>query len=193
MTHDTRHTTDAIVNESIICAGFGGQGVMVLGKYLANVGMAAGYNVTWLPSYGAEVRGGTAHAYVRISSDNIANPAISSPSAAIIMNGPSRDKFEGRVSKDGLLILNSSMCDIEKSRNDLDVVCASLTDEAIKLGNVRVANIIGASIYAARKKIFPKDILLDTIEIMAGKRKEIIPVNIKAIERGWELGSKNNR
>lgn len=187
-TNDKRLSTDTAINESIICAGFGGQGVMVLGKFLAAAGMSSGFNVTWLPAYGAEVRGGTAHSYVRISSSAIGSPAVSHPGTAIIMNGPSLDKFEKRVDKGGLIILNTSMCDRPVGRKDLEVAAVPLTDEAIALGSIKVANIIAAGIYAAKKGIFTKDILLETIEVMAGERKEIIPVNIKAIERGWELG-----
>lgn len=174
------------INESIICAGFGGQGVMVIGKFLANAGMAQGLNVTWLPSYGVEVRGGTAHSSVRMSSGLIASPMVASPSAAIIMNGPSLDKFENRLASGGLLILNTSMSGRGPKRDDIEVVAGPLTDEAIKLGNVKVANMIAAGIYAAKKKIFTKETLLSVIEKMAGKIKEIVPINIKALERGME-------
>jgi len=97
------------VNELIICAGFGGQGIMTLGKVLATAGMTAGYHVTWMPSYGAEVRGGTANAKVCISSDPVAVPAFSAGTTAFIMNGPSLDKFEKKVLSGGLIIVNSSM------------------------------------------------------------------------------------
>ena len=85
------------INESVICAGFGGQGIMVLGKVLANLGMAQELHITWLPSYGAEVRGGTAHSMVRISSDPIASPTVSLANTAIIMNEPSLEKFEDKI------------------------------------------------------------------------------------------------
>jgi len=175
------------INESIICAGFGGQGIMVLGRFLANVGMKQGLNVTWLPSYGAEVRGGTANVSVRISSDLIADPVISSTDTAIIMNGVSLGKFEDRIASGGFLILNTSISDRRPERGDIEVMEVPLTDEAIKLGNIRVANIIAAGIYAAKKKIFDKKLLVNIIEEMAGSRKEIIPANIKAIEKGMSF------
>ena len=178
------------INESVICSGFGGQGIMVLGKVLAEAGMLSGVNVTWIPSYGAEVRGGTAHSSIRISSEPIASPFISSADTAIIMNGPSLDKFENKISSDGLLILNTSMAERNPVRKDLDIIDVPLTDEAIKLGNIRVANIIAAGIFIAKKNIFSKDIMIKTIEKMAGKRKELIPINIKALERGMEIGKR---
>ena len=176
------------VNESIINAGFGGQGVMVLGKFLANAGMMKSLHVTWLSSYGAEVRGGTAHSFVRVSSNPIANPAVLLTDTAIIMNGPSLDKFEDRVKPGGLLILNTSMAARSSRRTDIDIVSVPLTDEAIKLGNVRTANIVAAGIYATKKKIFNQNILADVIKIMLGAREDLVTVNIKALELGMKIG-----
>ncbi|NQT33179.1 MAG: 2-oxoacid:acceptor oxidoreductase family protein [Candidatus Omnitrophica bacterium] len=175
------------INESIICAGFGGQGVITLGKVFAYAGMLKGFHVTWFPSYGAEVRGGTAHSMVKISSEEIASPIVKEPTAAVVMNGPSLDKFEEKIAKGGLLILNTSMVRRKASRSDIDVVEVPLTDEAIKLGNVRVANMIAASIYGVKKGLFGEEIMDDVIKKMAGKREAIIPVNIKAVERGMEI------
>ena len=95
--------------EEILCAGFGGQGIMLLGKLLAFSGMREEKHVTYLPSYGAEVRGGTAHCSVIISSEEIASPIVSSPSIAIIMNEPSLLKFESRIKQGGLIVLNSTL------------------------------------------------------------------------------------
>jgi 2-oxoglutarate ferredoxin oxidoreductase subunit gamma len=106
---------------------------------------------------------------------------------AIIMNSPSLDKFEKKIIKGGLAILNSSMIKRKPARKDIDVIEAPLTDEAIKLGNVRVANMIATGIYAAREKLFDKKLLFGIIEKMAAGRKELIPVNIKAIEKGIEI------
>jgi 2-oxoglutarate ferredoxin oxidoreductase subunit gamma len=178
------------VNETIICAGFGGQGIMTMGKVLANAGMMCGLNVTWFPSYGAEVRGGTAHAMVRISSDTIGNPIVFVADTAIIMNDPSLDKFERRIAPGGLLISNTSMTSRRAARDDIEIVEAPLTDEAIKLGNVRVANMVAAGIFAAKKGIFDKSVLVKGMEQMAAGRKDLMPVNIRAVERGIEIASK---
>lgn len=177
------------VNESIICAGFGGQGIMILGKVLAAAGMTAGYQVTWLPSYGAEVRGGTAYSVVKISSSPIASPVVLCADTAIIMNEPSLDKFEKSVKKNGLMILNASMSERRPARKDIEVVSVPLTEEAIKLGNSKVANMIAAGIFMARRPAFDKKAIFEVIDEMAGGKKELKDINIKAVERGFELGA----
>ncbi|MGD2278825.1 MAG: 2-oxoacid:acceptor oxidoreductase family protein [Candidatus Omnitrophota bacterium] len=178
------------MREDIICAGFGGQGIMVLGKVLANAGMGRDYNVTWMPSYGAEVRGGTAHCMVKISTEKIANPIVSCADTGFIMSAPSLEKFEKRIKKGGTIIVNTSMVNREVKRKDLQVVKVPFTDEAIKLGNVKVANMIAMGVYLAKKKLFDKDILSGVIEEMAMGRKELVSINIKALEKGVELGTK---
>ena len=176
------------INESIICAGFGGQGIMLLGKVLASAGMARGLHVTWMPSYGAEVRGGTAHCMVRIDSEQVATPIVSRTNTAIIMNGPSLDKFEPKVISRGLLILNTSLTDRRPGRDDIDVIEAPLTDEAIKLGNVRVANMIAAGVFTSKKQMFNKDMMVEVVKQIGKGYEELISVNIKALERGIEIG-----
>lgn len=178
------------VNESIICAGFGGQGIMILGKVLASAGMASGFEVTYLPAYGAEVRGGTAYSMVKISSSLIGSPVVTEADMAIIMNEPSLDKFEGSVKRGGLLILNTSMSGRLPARKDLEVVGVPLTDEAIKLGNAKVANVIASGVFMARRKVLNASAMVKVIEGMAGGRKELAEINIKALERGMELGRK---
>ncbi len=160
---------------------------MVLGKVLAIAGMEKGFNVTWFPSYGAEVRGGTAHCMVHISSDQISSPVVFSATTAVVMNTPSLDKFEEKVVKGGLIIVNESMVERDVKRKDLEVIKSPLTDEAIKIGNVRVANMIAVGIYAAKKNIIDRETLVNVIEKMAGNRKELIPINVKALDRGIEI------
>jgi 2-oxoglutarate ferredoxin oxidoreductase subunit gamma len=175
------------LKETIICAGFGGQGIMVMGKVLANAGMNEGYHVTWLPSYGAEVRGGTAHAVVRISSRQIASPGVYEAGTGIMMNSPSLEKFGNRVKKGGLLIVNTSLVNADPGRSDVDIVAARFTEEAEALGNIKVANMIAVGAYARRKGILEKDSLVAVIEEMAAERKNLISINVKALERGMEL------
>lgn len=175
------------INESIICAGFGGQGIMILGKVLANAALKKDLNVTWIPSYGAEVRGGTAYAMVRISRSSIADPMVNHASTAILMTAPSLDLFERKILPGGLLIVNTSMAKEKPKRKDIDIIAAPLTDEAIKVGNMRVANMIAAGIYAKKTGIFDKDLLIDVIKEMGHGHESIVPVNIKALERGMEL------
>ena len=183
---------DKKISEDIICAGFGGQGIMVLGKVIANAGMDNGYNVTWMPSYGAEVRGGTAHCMVRINSEMIANPIIVSADTGFIMNELSLNKFEKRIKENGTLILNSSLTSREVERKDLKVIKVPFTDEAIKLGNVKVANMIAMGAYLAGKALFDKKLLSGIFEKMAMGQKKLVSINIKALERGVELGKKGS-
>lgn len=162
---------------------------MLLGKILANSGMAKGFNVTWLPSYGAEVRGGTAYSMVKISSGNIASPVIDKTDTAIIMNAPSLDKFEKRIKKSGMLILNTSLVKERHLRKDIDIVGVPLTEEAVKLGNVRVANTIAIGIYAAKRGIIDKITLKSVIEEMGAGKEDLIALNLKAMEAGFALAS----
>lgn len=182
--------TGVRVDEKIICAGFGGQGIMVMGKVIAEAAMARELNVTWLPAYGAEVRGGTAYAMVRLSDKFIANPMVEQASTAILMNGPSFMKFKDMVSSGGLIIVNTSMVS-EKLKGIKAMLAAHpITEEAIKLGNVKVANMIAVGIYAQHKKIFDKAVLNEVIRTMAAGREDLIPVNIKALEKGMELAGR---
>lgn len=174
----------------MICAGFGGQGIMLLGKVLANCGMKQGYNVTWLPSYGAEVRGGTAHAQVKISRGEIANPMISRSDCVIIMNKPSLGKFTSRLAEGGLAIINTSLVDEVPDMPGRDVIAAPLTEEAIKIGNVRVANMIACGIFAGREKIISEDTLKKVIKEMAKGREELISPNLKALQAGLNIARK---
>ena len=181
------------INESILCAGFGGQGIMVLGRVLANGGMEAGYQVTWLPAYGAEVRGGTAYSMIKISSEPIGSPVVFPAGTAIIMNEPSLDRFEGEVAAGGLMILNTSMIGRAVKRRDVEVLGYPLTEEAMAIGTKKVANIIAAGIFMARKGIVSRKTMVKVIEEMAGGRKELVEVNIRALDRGMELAKKEVR
>lgn len=178
------------MNESIICAGFGGQGIMILGKVLASAGMTSGFSVTYLPAYGAEVRGGTAYSMVKISETLIGSPMVTETDTAIIMNEPSLDKFENTVRRGGLIVLNTSMSGRMPERKDIEIAGAALTDEAIKLGNAKVANMVAAGVFMERRKVLKKNVMIKVIEDFAGGRKELAEINIRALERGMELGRK---
>jgi len=180
----------AVIDEKIICAGFGGQGIMVMGKVIAEAAMMKGFNVTWLPAYGAEVRGGTAYSMVRVSDEFIANPVVERASTAILMNGPSFHKFKELVEPGGLMVVNTSLVLGDLSAGKTDIAEYAITEEAIKIGNIKVANIIAVGIYAGKKKIFDKKVLKEVIKIMAGGREELVPVNFRALEKGMELAEK---
>lgn len=171
----------------IICAGFGGQGIMVLGKVLTRCGMREELHVTWLPSYGAEVRGGTAHSQVRISTDPVASPVVKTPDILVIMNGPSLSRFMPSLREGGLAVINSSMVDAPPETDVSRIVMAPLTEEALKIGNVRVANMIAAAIVSLETGIFSLDTLQDVIVEMAQGREELIRPNLDAVKAGCAM------
>ena len=178
------------MHEQIICAGFGGQGIMVMGKLLAQTGMEEGYNVTWLPSYGAEVRGGTAHSMVHISDGIIASPTITEVDTCIAMNKPSLLKFMKKIKKGGLLIVNTSMVDNIVEKKAIKVVGFPFTQLAAELGNVKVANTIAVGAFTRLKKLFSPESVLRQIEEMLSKRKDLIAINEKAFKAGYGLMDK---
>jgi 2-oxoglutarate ferredoxin oxidoreductase subunit gamma len=154
--------------------------------------MASGFEVTYLPAYGVEVRGGTAHSMIKISSLRIGSPVVTEADTAIILNGPSFDKFESSVKRGGLLILNTSLSGRLSGRKDIEIVGVPLTEEAIKLGNAKVANIMASGVFMERRKVLDMNAMVKVIEGMAGGRKELAEINIKALERGMELGKRVN-
>ena len=173
--------------ERIIIAGSGGQGVMLLGKVLAQAAMLEGKQVTWFPAYGPEVRGGTSHCMVTISDQEIGSPYITQADTLIILNNPSLERFRNKVKNQGLLILNSSLAKID-AQDKVKILQFPFTDIAIKLGNIKVANMIALGCYAAAKKIIKVKNILKVFKSMApaGDLK-ILEVNQQALEEGLEL------
>ncbi|GAB64100.1 MAG: 2-oxoacid:ferredoxin oxidoreductase subunit gamma [Candidatus Jettenia sp.] len=175
------------MTEKIILAGFGGQGMMLLGKLLAQTAMTDGKYVTYFPSYGTEVRGGTAVYHLIISTEEIFSPLIEVADTLIIMNQPSYQKFKGMLKHDGLLILNSSM---SKSDNLPHVKTYNVpaTEIASKLGSVLVSNIVMLGAYIAIKKLFSTDHVLDQLRIMLKQKKgELFLINKQAFESGMQV------
>lgn len=171
--------------EEIIIAGSGGQGIMLIGKILAQAAMAEGKFVTWLPAYGAEVRGGTAHCMIIISDSEIGSPRIEQADTIIIMNSPSLAKFKNRLKEKGLLIINSSLT---KAGDDLKAIKHPFTDIAIELGNIKVANMVALGCLLGNKKVVTLKSILSIIkEIAPADKKELIRVNQEALDRGAKL------
>jgi 2-oxoglutarate ferredoxin oxidoreductase subunit gamma len=175
------------MEERIICAGFGGQGIMLLGKFIAFGAMNNGFNVTWMPSYGAEVRGGTAHSMVIVSDDEIASPIVSLCDTAIIMNLPSFGKFLSRVKKKGTLILNSSLINTDTPGKDITILKVPMTDIAHEIGDLRVANMVALGVYLEKKKLFSKELIIRGLEIAFPYNKKLVELNIKALEKGMSI------
>ncbi|MCX5702805.1 MAG: 2-oxoacid:acceptor oxidoreductase family protein [Candidatus Omnitrophica bacterium] len=173
--------------EKIIIAGAGGQGIMLMGKVLASACLKENKHVTWMPSYGAEVRGGTAHCLVVISDEEIGSPYIKEADTLIIMNEPSWRRFKSRVKEKGLLVVNSSLVKKNTEKN-MGVLQHPFTDIALKLGNIKVANMVALGCYIAKKKIINVSSILEVIKEMAPQdKKNLIAINKQALEEGLKL------
>jgi 2-oxoglutarate ferredoxin oxidoreductase subunit gamma len=175
-----------IKKTEILLAGFGGQGIMLMGKLLAYAGLVSRKNVTWMPSYGAEVRGGTAYSMTKISNKEISNPIVTSPDILVVMNEPSLTKYEERLKPKGLLILNRSLKS-KPGRKDISVVSISMTQIASKLGSIRSANMVALGALLRRSKLFPVKLVVNALHEMLGGKEEIFLLNKKAIEKGYSV------
>lgn len=178
--------------DEIIIAGFGGQGVLLMGRLIAYAGMLEGKKVAWMPSYGPEMRGGTANCTVIISSDDVASPVVTNPKTLIAMNKPSLDKFEPELETGGTIIINQSLISQDVKRNDVQVLKVPANEIANELGNIRVANMVALGAYLAAKKSIKVESIIKALEDTLGKKsKKIVELNKKAIEKGGELANKD--
>ncbi|MBR3304289.1 MAG: 2-oxoacid:acceptor oxidoreductase family protein [Christensenellaceae bacterium] len=176
------------MTEQILSAGFGGQGVLLLGQLLAYSGMREGKNVSWMPSYGPEMRGGTANCSVIVSDEEIGSPVIDEADTVIVMNRPSLDKYEGKIRKGGRLFINSSLIDKKAERDDIEVYYVPASDIANELGNPRVANIVMLGAYLkVTGLVMPETCIAQLKESFGERRAHLIPINEQAIEKGKEF------
>ena len=174
--------------ERIIISGFGGQGVMLMGRLLAYAGMIEGKKVAWMPSYGPEMRGGTANCTVLISSKEIGSPIVSHPKILIAMNQPSLDKFEPYVSENGLIILNDSLIEREVKRNDVKAIRIPADVIADKLGSSRSANMVVLGAYVKKSGIVKMETIIKALEkALTGRNKKLLGLNKEALKQGAEL------
>lgn len=174
---------------NLLVAGFGGQGVMTLGKFLASATCdATDKNVTFFPSYGAEQRGGTANCYVVISDDAVGAPVGDVMDDLIVMNGPSLNKFLPTLKPGGTLFINSSIVDDKIPRDDVKIVEAPVTEMALEMGNAKVLNVIMLGVYVGYTEVVPADVVWNTIEHKLGKKPKLLPLNKQAFEKGLEIG-----
>ncbi len=173
-------------------AGFGGQGIMSTGIALANVGMKYGYNVSWLPSYGPEMRGGTANCSVKIQEDSIGAAECTEPNMVIAMNQPSLEKFEKLLVPDGILIYNSTLIDVEPSRKDIRVCPVPITGIADELGDTRVQSMVSVGAFAAVTGMFdPEEIKSLMPTLFAGKSEKVRKLNEEAVQKGYDHVKRN--
>ena len=177
------------MERNLMVAGFGGQGVMTLGKFLAEATCrSTDKNVTFFPSYGAEQRGGTANCYVVISDDDIGAPLGDQMDDLIVMNDPSLSKFLYKLVPGGTLYINSSIVKSEITRTDIKVVKAPVTELALEMGSAKVLNIIMRGVYVGCTQVVPEDVVWRTIEHKLGKKPALLPLNRQAFELGLKLG-----
>ncbi len=175
------------MERSVIIAGFGGQGVILAGKILAHAGMNHGLEVTWLPSYGPEMRGGTANCTVVLSDEIVGSPIIDEPSALIAMNLPSLDKFEPVVASGGAVIVNSSLIERKAERDNIAARYVPVNDLASVVGNARTINMIALGAYVKATGAVPLETVQAAMTQMleeSGKGK-LVDVNRKALEEGY--------
>ncbi|MHC4711850.1 MAG: 2-oxoacid:acceptor oxidoreductase family protein [Planctomycetota bacterium] len=171
------------MEERMIFAGAGGQGLMTLGKLLALAAMNEGFNVTWYPSYGAEVRGGTAHCHVVISDDEIISPLVEEASVLMIMNRPSLSRFSPRLSDGGLLVLNTSLVERPEELSGT-VLAVEATDIANNLRDIRVANAAMLGALNESRRFVSDDAVKRAFEELLPGKQAVIDVNLRAYEEG---------
>ncbi len=159
---------------------------MFMGKLLALAGLLADKYVTWMPSYGAEVRGGTAYSMVKISDSEIASPIVTNPTILIVMNRPSLDKYEGHLREDGILISNKTMTGDVSKRKGMTLVNIPLTEAALKLGDVRSANMIAVGALAKRSKMILIKNVTNALEAAFKNNEELLSRNRIALEKGYK-------
>ncbi len=176
------------MEQRVIMAGFGGQGVMAIGQLLTFGGMVEDKHVSWLPSYGPEMRGGTANCSVIVSDAEVGAPVVDASTAAIIMNEPSLDKFAPGVMAGGNLLINSSLIDAKIDRDDINVLYIPANEAADELGNTRVANMVMLGALLEATKVVTIDSVMQGFTAVFGEhRKNLMPINRAALEKGAEL------
>jgi len=175
------------VIKEIIIAGFGGQGVMLMGQILAGAGMLENKEVSWLPSYGPEMRGGTANCHVIVSSERISSPFVGEPDVVVAMNLPSMDKFTPQLKKGGLLIINSSLIDSEPQRQDIRVIKIPANELAAEVGSDRAANMVALGAVVEKLKFVEVDSIISSLkDNLPERHHRLIPLNEEAIKRGMD-------
>jgi len=165
-------------------AGFGGQGIMLMGKILAHAAMEQGFEVVWIPSYGPEMRGGTAYCTVVVSDRPIGSPIIKNPGHLIAMNRPSLEKFAPTVKPGGVIFINGSLISIDSGRQDIDELVVPIIEIAKELGNVRTANIVALAAFVARSGMVDFRRLQESVKEEFKRKEKLIPLNLKALEAG---------
>ena len=177
--------------EKILIAGFGGQGIMFLGKILALSAVEEGRRITFLRSYGAEMRGGTANCMLRISNREIASPVFEKATLAFIMNQPSWEKFKERIEEGGFLFLNSSLIKKEIRKNKIKVRRAPLNELALKAGSLKTANIVGLGFLLKETPIVKLSTVREVLKNTFQNNSQLLKLNLTALNLGFSYESKD--
>ncbi len=176
------------MTHEMIIAGFGGQGVLLMGQLITYAGMIEGKNVSWLPSYGPEMRGGTTNCCVIVSDGPVGSPVVTEADSVVVFNRPSLDKFESYLKPGGNLFVNSSLIDKKASRNDVKPYYITANDAAQSLGNAKVTNIIMLGTFIAATGVVGKDsIMKAVIKTFGEKKANLITINEQAFDEGVKL------
>ncbi|MCI1945571.1 2-oxoacid:acceptor oxidoreductase family protein [Clostridium luticellarii] len=174
-----------MASQQIIFAGFGGQGILSMGKFLAYAGMDANLNVSWLPSYGPEMRGGTANCSVILTNEDIGSPIVLRADSIVVMNRPSLEKFENSVEPGGIIVMDSDLIDIVPNRNDVKIIAIPAQTIAEEIGSKKIANMILLGTLVKETGIVSIEQLLNSLK-EHGKEK-FFESNRSAVERGIEF------
>jgi 2-oxoglutarate ferredoxin oxidoreductase subunit gamma len=176
------------MTEEIIIAGFGGQGVLSMGQILCYSGVMQDKQVSWMPSYGPEMRGGTANCTAIISDNEISSPVLHTYDTAIVLNQPSMEKFENTVKPGGLLIYENNGMTRKPNRKDIDIWVINAYNESLKMNNTKVFNMIVIGGFIKVKPIFVvENVILGLEKVLPERYHHLIPLNESAIRRGMEI------
>ncbi len=176
------------MHTEIVLAGFGGQGVLLIGKLLAYVGMKAGREVTWMPAYGPEMRGGTCNCTVVLSDRPIGSPISKSPHGLIVLNLPSLDKFEPAVRPGGVIVVNTSLINRLPRRSDVTVVAVPANEIAIECGSAKAANMVALGAYLGASGVADQEQVKAIIAESFAAKPALVAMNHAALSRGFTLG-----
>lgn len=181
------------MTHEVLCAGFGGQGVLLIGRLVTYAGMLAGKEVSWMPAYGPEMRGGTASCSVIVSDEAVGSPVVTRPTALVAMNKPSLDKFEPTVQSGGVVIVNKSLIEDSATRGDLNVYYVPLNELALEAGNARYANMIALGALIGATDMVSLDAVRDTLVKNFSKKPEVVEPNMQAVMRGVKFVLENKQ
>jgi len=176
----------------IIISGFGGQGILLMGKLLTYAANSMGKHTSWLPSYGPEMRGGSANCMVVISDKPINSPLVSEPTTLVALNRSSLDRFEPKIKKRGSLFINEGAINREIARKDIDVIKVPADTIAYKLGSNKVVNMLMLGAYLGYTELIPLEIVVDALKKMIPQHRcHLLALNEEALKEGYKIGSEN--